>query len=390
MLGLFVACNRTANKPLHSKNSAIIEISNKNSRLNHTNLDEQFKWTQLLGTWCLKDEWTTDGELFSFDFRGDSTAISEVCYYTGGPFEEILSVELVSEHKAVLYFDYAGGSISFNEIRDQNKLNENNGYKVAECTILNDGSMKVLTFNGPSGLIVEGQMLFLHKLKEDESCFNFTLESENENPQETIIAKYSPEQLTHLLGKEEPDNIQDLLLMLPRMLTFRFDYADKKAMIAGKKVGGGVEMSIGDLDLTHHYLNFRGAYEGHWEMCAKKINNGWGFAVNYNECGPSCFTEIAKMFYYEDGVITEMHYANLAGYQNLWPALFIDFDLLTAEQINYVESEWNNMDFNDIVEKVLFKLPRDGENIIMYIDQLFFDELLPYEAFKEVKTKMWE
>ncbi|NLO70746.1 MAG: hypothetical protein GX102_07400 [Porphyromonadaceae bacterium] len=215
--------------------------------------------------------------------------------------------------------------------------------------------------------------------------------NEEDNPLEVEILSYTVNELKQRLGKAQPENIKDLFLLLPDDLAFGFSLDERKQMLDGEKVGGGVEMGIGDLDLKNHYLNFQGNYTGNWEMCTNRKDDFWLFAVNYHECGQYCSTQYAKMLSYENGVIKELRYANLAGYQDLWPELFFDFSKLTDEQTEFVKEEWDKFNSEDFETHILFNLPRDGKIITMYIDQLFFEEmLLPYEAFKSVENELWD
>lgn len=214
---------------------------------------------------------------------------------------------------------------------------------------------------------------------------------EKDNPFEIEILRYSTVELKQRIGKADPENIRDLFLLLPDRFAFEFSVDERKQMLDGKKVGGGLEMDIGDLDLKNQYLNFQGNYTGNWEMCANRESDLWLFAVNYTECGEYCSTMYAKMFSYRNGVIKELKYANLAGYQDLWPELFFDYSKLTKEQIEFIEQEWSKLTSLDFNLRVMYNLPKDGKTIEMYIDNGFFEEMpLPYEAFKLVETDMWE
>ena len=213
---------------------------------------------------------------------------------------------------------------------------------------------------------------------------------DEDNPFEIEVLSYSADDLKHRIGKSNPENIKDLFLLLPDKYVFEYSLDERKQMLGGKKVGGGVEMRIEDLDLKNHYLNIQGNYTGIWELCAKREGDFWLFAINRNECAQYCFTEYAKMFSYKNGVIKELKYANLAGYQDLWPELFLDYSMLTDEQIEYIEQEWSKLTSLDFDLRVLYKLPKNGKTIEMYIDNGFFEEMpLPFEALKFVEADMW-
>lgn len=208
---------------------------------------------------------------------------------------------------------------------------------------------------------------------------------DEDNPFETLVASYSPQQLRQLLGKTEPQDVRDFLALLPDSLCYDYSAADRRKVAQGERVGEFGGMALGEVDIANGYLNLSGAWEGTWEMFAKKEGKTWRIAVNQQYCGPMCYTHIAETYTFEDGKLTQHNYANLAGYQDVWVELFIDFDQLTQEQQDAARRVWEENN------NVLFRLPRDGKTISMYVDALpYFDEGIPEEAFKEVTAVMWE
>lgn len=133
-------------------------------------------------------------------------------------------------------------------------------------------------------------------------------------------------------------------------------------------------------------------------MFAKKIDGIWSIALNEQNCGASCVTVLEKWYAYDNGKLFSQRYANLAGYQDLWPELFIDFGQLTETQKQEAMAIWErdirsgeNEEDAILFSNVLFRLPRDGKIITMYIDKEPYTEVgIPESAFKVVSKEIWE
>ena len=358
---------------------AFVACGGKTTTKDFKKLPEQF-----LGEWCGNDISVIDaGTIFQLRFEEDI-----VTYYTRGPFQEELTVKVISDEEVELYFDMIMGSTSF--ARAQGDMEERECKTlVAKCKLLSENEMEVTTFKDECGQIPEDITITLHKLGEDEFCPYASYEDDfSDDPFVNVVAYFDSRELIKLLGKRNPENITDFFLLLPDDICFGLSVDDRKRMVDGERVGAGEQMAIGKKDTENRYLNLSGAFEGTWEMYAQEDEGFWLVAVNYQSCGPQCVTEIAQSYIFEDRRLLEISYANLAGHQNYWVELFFDFDKLTADQIESVKEIW---DENSDVQDILFRLPQDGKNITMYIDNLpYLDADIPNEAFTEVTVEMWK
>ncbi|HPX76257.1 MAG TPA: hypothetical protein PLW77_06730 [Bacteroidales bacterium] len=220
------------------------------------------------------------------------------------------------------------------------------------------------------------------------------VEEEGDDPFAEVIATYSSEQLQKILGKPEPTDVRDLFILLPDEVCILYantTQEDRQQMAKGKFKGEIDRMWIDNLDLSSGYLDLDGhvmGFEGLWEMFAKKIDDIWWIAVNEQNCAAMCYTIQANTYSFENGTLTKHSNANLAGYQDVWAELFIDFDKLTETQKKQANEIWES---NNGIKDILFRLPRDGKTITMYIDKLpYLEEDIPESAFKKVKTEIWK
>jgi len=349
------------------------------------------KWKNFFSEWN-KDNKEID-EYFILDFRSNADTLVEISYSVMGPFEEFLSGKLISDTQAELYFDYIVGSISFDRITEKEEatLKECRKKKVADCIINPDGTMTLQTYHDKCGQLPPNTKIILRKTTDVTDMGKS--EYEEEDPFSEVVAQYSPEQLKKLLGKTEPTDVRDLFILLPDELCVKYantTQADRQAMAKGKFKGETNRMWIDEIDLAHGYLDLDGivmGFEGGWEMFAKKIDGVWWIAVNEQNCAAMCFTLHANTYTFKNGTLTRHTEANLAGYQDVWAELFIDFDQLTEKQKEQVNKIWENHG----IEDVLFKLPRDGKTITMYVDKLpYLEAEIPETALKKVKKEIWK
>lgn len=209
------------------------------------------------------------------------------------------------------------------------------------------------------------------------------------NPMSVLITQYSPEQIKKLLGKSAPEDVRDLFVLLPDTLCYDYSAADRLKVARGQRVGeyGGMALSE-ESNIANGYIELSGAWEGIWEMFAKKENNTWWIALNQQFCGSICYTHYANTYTFENGRLIQHFDANLAGYQDIWPELFIDFEQLTKTQKQQATNTWEE---NKEYDCVLFRLPRDGKTITMYIDkEPYVGSGIPENAFKEVSKEIWK
>jgi hypothetical protein len=210
------------------------------------------------------------------------------------------------------------------------------------------------------------------------------------DPLSETIAQYSPAQLKEIIGKTEPQDVTDLFLLLPDtdfLLYFNFTVEQRKELIQKGKTafaftGGDIEL---EMDVENGYL--ASGYEGGWEMFAKKVDGVWWIAVYENNCGEYCGTIQAKTYTFDAGKLVRHEHANLAGYQDVWLELFLDFGLLSPAQQKQANEIWKE----NGMAAVLFRLPRDGKTITMYIEAgPYLEAGIPESAVKEITKEIWQ
>ncbi|MDO5666698.1 MAG: hypothetical protein Q4G44_02620 [Alcaligenaceae bacterium] len=202
----------------------------------------------------------------------------------------------------------------------------------------------------------------------------------SEDPLVELVAQYTPEQLNQRIAKAKPADIRDLLLLLPDsdfLFYFNFDATQRKQLLAGETVS---YVTISEIDVAHGYL--QSGYEGIWEMIAKAEGDAWQIALHERNCGQYCYTVMQKSYRYQDGKLFAQHAATIAGFQDYWPELFIDFEQLTQEQKDTARQIWEDHG----IEGVLYNLPRDGQSpIVVYLDEArYTDAGIPESALMEV------
>ena len=208
-------------------------------------------------------------------------------------------------------------------------------------------------------------------------------EIDENDPLSELIVQYSQAELKEIIGKVEPSDVRDLLLLLPEtdfLFYFNFTAAQRKAMLNGETIN---HVQLSEVDVPNGYI--QSGFEGVWEMFAKKIDGVWNILVYENNCAEYCSTVLAKTYVYYNGKLYQQHHANLAGYQDVWIELFIDLDQLNATQKETANALWEGTTSNN----VLFRLPRDGKTITMHIDaNCYTDAGIPESAIKEVKVEL--
>ncbi len=334
------------------------------------------------GEWCNADAYEETGEYFNLIIEAGEAA--RIYFTNGGPFEEDFSFRVIAENELELYFESLMGSTS---LKGGKSSGNDCSSPVMRCKIGPEGRMQIETFSDACGFVPKNIRLELHRLQQGEiSYLTGESDSGSENPFSEVVATYSPDELKRLIGKESPENIGDLFLLLPDQDCFEIQASDRKQMLKGKKIGEWDQMTVGELDVKNRYLNISGAYEGSWEMFAKREGELWWIAVNYQSCVPLCQTEIASTYTFSNGTLTLHTDANLAGYQDLWPELFIDFGKLNKQQQQAARRVWEENEY-----AVLYRLPRNGKTITMYLEQQpYLDEDIPENAFIEVTAEMWQ
>jgi hypothetical protein len=126
------------------------------------------------GSWCNNDFWDEEGELFNLDISTDEKGIINACFYSGGPFQECYIGKLSTEGNLDLFYDSAGGSISFNEAissADKNLLLNCKKTKYAICKLIELDKIQIITYENNCSYMPSNMKIVLKKLKEDESCY---------------------------------------------------------------------------------------------------------------------------------------------------------------------------------------------------------------------------
>ncbi len=317
-------------------------------------------------------------DLFQLEINcGENQA--EIHYYNGGPFIERFEYKRISESEIELYHKSLEGSTSF--MRAAESKARECATAVMKCRLISENEIEVSTFAYDCGYVPQNIKIVLRRETEE-----IQVERPEENPFVELVKEYKPEELQHLLDKAQPQNIKDFFLLLPEEDCFEIPAELRVQMLQNKPLEQWDYMAIEEVDVENRYLNLTGPLEGKWEMYAQEVDDVWFIAVNWQVCGPACYTEIAKTYIYDNGQLILDYSANLAGYQDLWPELFIDFSMLNEEQERAAREIWEENKY-----EVLYDLPRDGKTVSMYVEPLLYiDEDIPWDAFRTVESEIWK
>ena len=183
-------------------------------------------------------------------------------------------------------------------------------------------------------------------------------------------------------------NIKDIFLLLPENVFPKvpITLAQRKELLECIGEEGASEIytfPIKVCDVKNGYLSLTGMQFG-WEMCYWNLNDGRKLvAVNNNtESG----SEI-RIFFYQNGKLSEDHNYQLGGNQNYKLTDFIDVPQLSSNIRKLAEEQFAKGDYS-----IYYQLPQEGTSLILSVDDrqlLDYHETyeIPYEATKYLILK---
>lgn len=190
-------------------------------------------------------------------------------------------------------------------------------------------------------------------------------------------------------------NIKDIFLLLPDNVfpIEEISVANRKLMLNNIGSEDAYDISttpIDVYDVKNGYLSLTGMETG-WEMCYWNLKDGRKLVAVNNKAESG--SEI-RIFFYQNGKLTEDANYQLGGNQNYQLTDFIDFSKLSSETRKFAEKQFDKGDFH-----IYYQLPQSGTSLILNIDT---DQLMDYnqtyeisfEAIKDViikwKNEKWE
>ena len=185
-------------------------------------------------------------------------------------------------------------------------------------------------------------------------------------------------------------NIKDIFLLLPNDVFPVEEISKENRALLLKHIGENkaFEISttpIGVCDIKNGYLNLTGS-QYDWEMCYWNLRDGGKLVAvnNSTETGSKI-----RVFFYDDGKLTEDYNYILGGEQDYKLTDFIDISQLSSKSREYAEQQFINGTYH-----LYYQLPQNATSITISID---INELVDhdenyddfYEASKNVILK-WE
>ncbi|MDD2385211.1 MAG: hypothetical protein PHP52_00325 [Bacteroidales bacterium] len=201
------------------------------------------------------------------------------------------------------------------------------------------------------------------------------------------------------IGEETNDakavNIKDLFLLLPNdAFPIEEISTDNRKLLLnniGKEKAFDIASTPIDVcDVQNRFLDLTGMQYG-WEMCYWNLEDTRKLVAinNMTESGSKI-----RIFFYENGKLTEDFDYQLGGNQNYSLTDFVDISQLSPDTQKFAKQQFTKGAYN-----LYYKLPQNGTSLKVSIDtyQLMnYDETyeIPYEATKEVslnwKNEKWE
>ncbi|MFZ6014424.1 MAG: hypothetical protein ACOYXT_29060 [Bacteroidota bacterium] len=153
-------------------------------------------------------------------------------------------------------------------------------------------------------------------------------------------------------------NLFDLYTMLPDGAAMG-DKTVRAQMIKDHKAGvsdlNKVPYRFETVDEKNGFLSITGAFEGSWEMCYWNLGGDKLIAVYEQSCGPVCGVEKFNFYLLKGEKLTPQNTeVIIPGYKTIYN----DFLLRNAEQTK------KELEASDITATLLFKIPRQGKNIL--------------------------
>ena len=192
------------------------------------------------------------------------------------------------------------------------------------------------------------------------------------------------------IANAKPVNIKDIFLLLPNDVFLVEEISKENRALLLNHVGEDKAFDIsltpiGVCDIKNGYLNLTGS-QYDWEMCYWNIKDGGKLVATNNSTEKG--SEI-RVFFYDDGKLTEDYNSILGGEQDYKLTDFIDISQLSSKSLEYAEQQFMNGTYH-----LYYQLPQNATSITISID---IDELVDhdenyddfYEASKNVILK-WE
>ena len=212
---------------------------------------------------------------------------------------------------------------------------------------------------------------------------------------ETLDAVEETKEISVEIADPTSVNIKDIFLLLPDDV-FPMDgisVANRKLLlnnIGDEKAYNISQTPIDICDVKNGYLSLTGMQFG-WEMCYWNLKYDRKMvAINNNtESG----SEI-RIFFYQNGKLTEDSNYRLGGNQNFKLSDFIDVSQLSSDTRKFAEKQFAKGDY-----LIYYQLPQSGTSLKVSLDDrqlVDYDEdhEIPVEATKEVtlkwKNEKWE
>lgn len=140
-----------------------------------------------------------------------------------------------------------------------------------------------------------------------------------------------------------------------------------------KTTGSEINYRFDVVDENNGFLSVTGGIEGIWEMCYWNLDDGKKLvAVYYQGCGPVCYIESFKFYHLQDGKLVEQEKNTIIeGYDTLYENFFLD----------YSEKLKKELKDQEIIATLLFRLPRNGKDIIALFGNEYSKEI--YSEFSK-------
>lgn len=145
-------------------------ITNKEKVIDKV-IDKNLSSNLYEGRWCNSDSFDKSGMYFSLSISTDEEGNINANYGNGGPFEEYYTGEISSNGELVLYYDGVMGSISFNEIQDEDLSCKK--IKYAKCKLITPDKIQIITFKNNCSYMPSNTDKVLKKLNDGENCEQF-------------------------------------------------------------------------------------------------------------------------------------------------------------------------------------------------------------------------
>ncbi len=175
-------------------------------------------------------------------------------------------------------------------------------------------------------------------------------------------------------------NIKDIFLLLPNDV-FQVEEISKenRALLlnhVGEDKAFDISLTpIGVCDIKNDYLNLTGS-QYDWEMCYWNLKDGGKLVATNNSTEKG--SEI-RVFFYDDGKLTEDHKYKLGGNQNYKLTDFIDVSQLSPESLQFAEKQFAKGAYH-----LYYQLPQNGTSITIGIDiENLIDNEENYDVFYE-------